>query len=91
MLRKVCYQVFTARFFSTVHGDLSADRVPNVNYVSTHPEWNIDTHADPLLYFGETCRYTPRAHVLARCDRCVLYTREEIILRDELPMRYQTA
>lgn len=54
MLWKVRYQVFTTRLFPVLFHDLSFDRVPNVNYTWTHPEWNIDILRTFIVFWQDT-------------------------------------
>lgn len=60
--------VYHATLPSRVFGDLSLDRVLNVNYTWTHPEWNIDISRTFIVFWQDTSR-----------DLCDLYMREEIM------------
>jgi len=75
VIRKVCYQLFIARLLPAALDDLSAGRVPNVNYMRTHPEWNIDMRF--IVFSGDT-----RARTRIRVDPRALCAPEETT-RDE--------
>lgn len=63
-------------------GDLLCDRVPNLNYMQTHPEWNIDMcgfWGKISLYFGKTCLMLLYVSCMRKgAGRDTMYVREYI-------------